>query len=92
MLRCVVASDKHPRPALAYPLAWEYRVIGAIEADVRAAIAKVMGARPHTIAEARKSREGRWVSIHVELVVHTESERDQLHRELLAEPSVRLVM
>ena len=87
-----MASEKQPRPVLAYPLEWEYRVIGAAEPEVRAAIARVMGARPHSVKAARKSREGRWVSVHVELVVQTEHERDQLHRDLLADPAVRLVM
>lgn len=92
MLLWAVGSDKQPRPVLAYPLEWEYRVIGAAEPEVRAAIARVMGSRAHTVRTARKSREGRWVSVHVELVVVSESERDQLHRDLVADPAVRLVM
>ncbi|MDQ3037592.1 MAG: DUF493 domain-containing protein [Myxococcota bacterium] len=80
------------RPVLTYPLEWEYRVIGADEAEVRAAIARVMGARVHVVAESVKSRAGRWVSVHVDLVVQTEQERDQLHADLVADPAVRLVM
>lgn len=87
-----MASDKHPRPVLAYPLDWEYRVIGADESEIRAAIVRIMGARSHVVAASRKSREGRWVSVHVQLVVHSETERDQLHRELVSDPAVRLVM
>ena len=80
------------RPVLAYPLEWEYRVIGADESAVRAAIVRVMGARSHSVAAPKLSRAGRWVSLHVQLVVHTEEERDSLHRELVADPAVRLVM
>ncbi|WP_157068764.1 YbeD family protein [Sandaracinus amylolyticus] len=80
------------RPTLTYPLEWEYRVIGADEADLRSAIVTVMGSRAHSVAEPRRSREGRWISLHVVLIVHTEQERDDLHRELVAHPAVRLVM
>lgn len=89
-----MTRDRTPplRPMLSYPLEWEYRVIGAVESEVRAAIARVMGSRAHAIAQSVPSRAGRWVSVHVHLVVHTEQERDQLHRDLVADPAVRLVM
>jgi len=87
-----MAGEKQQRPILVYPLEWEYRVIGADEDQVRAAIARVMGARAHVLATARKSRAGRWVSVHVHLTVHSEAERDQLHGDLVADPAVRLVM
>lgn len=86
-------ESKALRPMLTYPLEWEYRVIGADEIQVRAAIARVMGARVHVVAESGvKSRAGRWVSVHVDLVVQTEQERDQLHADLVADPAVRMVM
>lgn len=88
----MASESKARRPVLSYPLEWEYRVIGADEVAVRAAIARIMGARVHAVAESIKSRAGRWVSVHVELVVHTEEERDRLHAELVADPAVRLVM
>lgn len=88
----MASESKARRPVLSYPLEWEYRVIGANEIAVRAAIARIMGARVHAVAESIKSRAGRWVSVHVELVVHTEEERDQLHAQLVADPAVRLVM
>lgn len=87
-----MAGDKQQRPVLVYPLEWEYRVIGSDEAQVRAAIARVMGARAHVLSTARPSPKGRWVSVHVNLTVHTEAERDQLHTDLVADPAVRLVM
>ncbi len=92
MLFGMASESKARRPMLSYPLEWEYRVIGADEVAVRAAISRVMGVRAHRVAESVKSRAGRWVSVHVELVVHTEDERDQLHADLVADPAVRLVM
>ncbi len=84
--------DKRPSPALTYPLEWEYRVIGSDETALRSAIARVLGARSHNVVSSKKSPEGRWISVHVELVVATEVERDQLHRDLVAEPAVQYVM
>ncbi len=93
MLESVMAmSDKQLAPVLVYPLEWEYRVIGSDEAAIRSAIARVMGARVHVVTPGKQSPEGRWISVHVDLVVLTEAERDQLHHELVADPSVRLVM
>ena len=80
------------RPVLTYPMSWEYRVVGADEAAVRGAIAEVLGARPHEVQSGLVSRQGRWLSVRVELVVQSEQERDELHRTLVAHPAVRLVM
>ena len=87
-----MSADTKLRPVLTYPLEWEYRVIGADEVALRAVIVRVMGERTHSVAEPRRSRAGRWVSLHVQLVVYTEEERDRLHGELVADPAVRLVM
>lgn len=81
------------RPELLYPTEWEYRVIGSSEVDVRVAIGNVFGEREHSVAHApHRSPEGRWISIHVQLVVHSEAERDQFHRDLVAQTAVRMVM
>ena len=80
------------RPVLTYPLEWEYRVVGADEGAVRAAIAEVLGARVHTVMSGLVSGQGRWTSVRVELVVESEAERDALHHALVAHASVRLVM
>jgi putative lipoic acid-binding regulatory protein len=77
---------------LEYPAEWEYRVIGSDQEAIRAVIARVMAGREHVVLEGRKSREGRWVSVHVQLVVESAEVRDRLHQELVADPAVRLVM
>jgi len=87
-----MGDDERLRPLLQYPLEWEYRVIGADEAAVKAAIARVLGSHDHDVHAGMRSRAGRWVSVHVHLIVATEEERDRLHRELVADPAVRMVM
>lgn len=79
-------------PSLTYPLEWEYRVIGASEEGVRESIAKVMQSRVYRTLPARPSTQGRWVSVHVHVIVESEAERDALHVSLKAEAGVRLVM
>lgn len=85
-------SETPRRPVIVYPVEWEYRVIGQDEDALRAVIDRVFAGRDHLVRPGKRSRAGRWVSVHVELVVDSEPDRDRLHALLVADAAVRMVM
>jgi uncharacterized protein len=80
------------KPVVEYPCPWEYRIIGGSPEDMRAAVAEVLGERSYTLHEANQSSSGRWRSMSLELVVHSEEERNAIHRDLTAHRWIRLAL
>jgi putative lipoic acid-binding regulatory protein len=80
------------RPDIDYPCHWEYRVIGESEADIRAAIAVVIGGREHTVAPSRASAGGRYLSFAVEVFVADEAERLSVFAALRDQVHIRYVL
>ncbi|MCH2132718.1 MAG: DUF493 domain-containing protein [Phycisphaerales bacterium] len=81
-----------PRLELKYPCEWEYRVIGADEAQLRAAIEGVLGDRPAKVTPGRSSTGGKWVTLVVALEVASEEDRLQLYEALRGHEAVKIVL
>jgi len=80
------------RAEIDYPTRWEYRLIGADEARLRAVVAAVVGQAEYRVAGARPSRSGKWISLAVEVLVIDEAQRDALFEELSAHEDVRYLL
>lgn len=80
------------KPTIEYPCAWEFRVMGADAAAMRAAIADVLGDEPHAIEPGNRSPAGRWCSLSLRMQVLDEAHRDRVHRLLREHPDVRMVL
>ena len=87
-------------PAVEYPCAWTYKVVGGDEDDLRRAV-KVMltvcldkdsGERPYELGLSRTSSGGKYVSLNLTLEVRTEEERNALHAGLKDCPEVLMVL
>jgi putative lipoic acid-binding regulatory protein len=83
-------DDQHPE--IAYPCRWTYRVIGADDARLRAAIALAVGEAEHTLAVARQSTGGRYRSLELEVLVIDERHRLTVFAALGNHPDVRFVL
>lgn len=80
------------RPLIEYPCEWEYRVIGSDREQIRAAVAEVMGDATYSLTDANRSREGRWLSMSLQVVVASEERRDAIHKALHEHRSIRFVL
>lgn len=80
------------KPLIEYPTEWEYRIVGQDPAAIREVVLVLVGDRAHKLVEARRSRQGRWVSMSLVLVVRSEEDRTSIYEALVADPAVRLVM
>lgn len=84
--------EMQPRLELTYPCEWPYVVIGPDESDLRHAIADIVQDRTHTVTHSHTSSNGRYVSLKILVVVHTEEDRVGIYRALHGHPATKVVI
>ena len=80
------------KPQIDYPTRWSYRVVGSDESQIRAHIEQCLAGREHELVTARQSRAGRYVSLHLSVVVRDEPDRLGIHQRIGSHDAVRLVL
>ena len=64
------------QPKIQYPCPWQYKLIG-IDADaIKQAIADIIADHDHTVAHSNTSSSGKYISLNLELEVHSKEHRD----------------
>lgn len=77
---------------LEYPCRWPYTVIGEDEFHMRVAVGEVCGDLEHTMELSNRSRTGRYCSLKVEVIVHSDEQRTGLFHTLLQREEIRYVV
>jgi len=80
------------KPEISYPCRWGYRVIGTGHEPIRAAIDEVVGDHDHTLEVGNASASGKYVSFHLEVLVHDEAHRLGIYEALCEFASVKIVL
>ena len=80
------------RPRIDYPCVWQYKVIVTETEPVRATLSEHLGDAPYSLSESKKSSGGRYVSLNLELTVHSDYHRLRLYEVLSAHPAVKVVL
>jgi len=75
-----------------YPCAWTYTVIGHDRARIEEAVANVVGDVAYTLTLSHRSRHGKYCSLHLQIMVETESHRTGIFRALASHPAIRAVL
>ncbi len=79
-------------PAITYPSRWSFTLIGTEEEPVRAAVAEHLGKRDYRLTPSKKSRSGKYISLHLETEVESEAERNRLFAAFKAMPAIKMVL
>lgn len=77
---------------LNYPCAWSYKVIGPDEDKLRQAVAQVIQDAPHRIQFSKRSSGGKYISLGLEVTVHSEEHRLLIFNALKAAKAVKYVL
>ncbi len=77
---------------LEYPCEWLYKLIGADEKAIRAAITKTINDRSHTISNSNKSSKGKYKSLNLSLTVESDEDRTGLFHALKKHPAIKMVL
>ncbi|GAB4344502.1 MAG: hypothetical protein Kow0089_21080 [Desulfobulbaceae bacterium] len=79
------------RPKIDYPCSWQYRIIGESVSEMERIVAGLVH-EEYTLTRSNVSRNGRYVSLSLELVVESEARRLELYRLLGAESQIKVVL
>ena len=87
-----VASSQHKRPRIDYPTRWGYRIVGTSEEAMRAHVLALLGDVEHELVLGNRSRGGKYVSLHLSLVVRDEAQRLAIYDHLTRHDAIRFVV
>jgi len=77
---------------LEYPCKWGYKVVGEEREKLESAIREVILEREHKVAHSNTSRNGKYISLNLELLVHNEEDRQFIYEALKAHQHVKMVL
>lgn len=75
-------------PEIEYPCDWEYRIIGLSKEALVSVAQSVLKDHPHSIKVSNQSKNGKYISLAIETIVHSDSSRVDFYNRLKASPEV----
>lgn len=87
-----MSDSKTEKLKLEYPCAWIYKIIGANQNDLQAAVEEIISDRTCKISVSRQSENAKYISLNVELTVESESHRTALYEALRAHRAIKIVL
>ena len=79
-------------PKISYPCPWQYKIIGMDINAIKQAIAEIIADHVHTITMSNTSSSGKYISLNVELEVHSEEHRDTFFFQLRDHIDIKFVI
>ncbi|PAF53072.1 DUF493 domain-containing protein [Helicobacter sp. 13S00482-2] len=79
------------KPEINYPCEWEYRIIGEDIAKIQEAVFEI-APRKYDLQEKNKSSKGRFVSLHLKILVNNEEERNHIFCALKNHKEIKMVI
>ena len=79
-------------PEINYPTMWSYKVMGSDEERLRAAVKHVVGSLNHELTVSNTSATGKYLSLHLRLVVHDKNQRHAIFHALREHADVLAVL
>ena len=79
-------------PHITYPCQWSFTLIGTGGKSIRAAAAECLQERPYRLTPSKKSRSGKYISLHLDTEVVSEEDRNRLFAALKAKPAIKMVL
>ena len=79
------------KPEIGYPCVWPFRVIGNDAESLRGSITEVLSSHSFELGSGNTSSQGRYISLHVEVAVAHEEERNTVFSMLKNVSGVKMV-
>ncbi len=77
---------------LDYPCSWEYKLVMRQEVDIKIVMKETLGEREHKVSLSKKSSKGKFTSHKIELIVHNEDDRKELHKIFHTHKDVKMIV
>ena len=80
------------RADIDYPTPWGYKIIGEDLEDLYEVAKEVMGEKKYSHTTGGRSKTGKYITLVLDTVVHSEEERNALFQAFSSHPSVKATM
>lgn len=87
------------KPNITYPCKWEFRIIGESEQRLRQIVQEItqeiackIAQKPYELIIKNHSSKGRFISMHLDIEVADEIERNAIYSALSAHPEIKMVL
>ncbi|MDU7692736.1 MAG: DUF493 domain-containing protein [Helicobacter sp.] len=74
-----------------YPTIWEYRIIATSIEEIENAVKKVLQ-EPQNLEPKNRSKNNRFVSMHLKVLVRSQDERDIIFQQLKKEDGIKMIL
>ena len=85
-------DEKKKKPEVSYPCQWTYAIIGQDEEDLLLCIGEILRGRKHTATFARQSPQKKYTALHIDILVESQRDRDELFTAFRDHPKVKFVL
>ncbi len=86
------ASSEACKPDINYPCAWQFKIIGYNRDDITKVVETVVTESLYLLTDSNTSSKGRYISMGLELIVHSEEERLLLYQQLVSHQAIKIVL
>lgn len=80
------------KPKIDYPTNWIYKVIGEDKQSIENKIKQILTNKDHTIKISNHSKGGKYISLHLEVLVFNDDERIFIFEELKSSEVIKFVV
>jgi putative lipoic acid-binding regulatory protein len=83
---------ENKKAIIEYPCVWVYKIIGLDAERMKTAVRSIVQLESSVIEQSRESKSGKYVSLNVQLIVHSDEERKEIFRLLGQKSEIKMVL
>ncbi len=87
----MIDLNKH-KLKLDYPCSWKYKIVILENTNAKHVSNDIFGERKYSLKESKVSKKGKFKSYTIELIVHNDDDREELHRLLGDHKDIKMVL
>ena len=88
----MILGNSGKRPTINYPCEWDYRIIGKNVEEMLSAIDNAATGLDYEVKPSNVSKNGRYFSLNLKLIVFSEEERDLIFQNLEKNENIIMVI
>lgn len=88
----VIINETTQKLELEYPCNWCYKVVGFERAGIEIAALEILGERSYNLNPSNTSKNGKYISMNLEILVHNEEERTYFYETLKGHQHIKMVL
>lgn len=88
----LLGKKEQAKLELDYPCEWRYKIVGEEKEAMITAVCEIISEKEHKIADSNRSKNGKYTSLNLDLLVHNEEERNFIFQALKAHQHIKMVL